>query len=192
MVINKKLNCIWHGCDYNPDQWLDHPEILEKDIELMKKANCNVMSVGIFAWSSLEPREGEFNFIWLDKVIDSLYKNGIYTLLATPSGARPSWMAKKYPEVLRTDYTGIRYSFGRRHNHCPSSPVYREKVRIINTELAKRYAHHPGVIMWHISNEYNADGCFCENCRSQFREWLKEKYTTIENLNKKWVKTLNQ
>lgn len=186
MIINEKLKKIWHGGDYNPDQWLDSPEILQKDIELMKKADCNVMSIGIFSWSALEPEEGKFNFQWLDSVIDNLYKNGIYTVLATPSGSRPSWMAKKYPEVLRTDYHGIRYSFGERHNHCPSSPVYREKVRIINTELAKRYAHHPGVVMWHVSNEYSADGCFCEKCRSKFRGWLKNKYGTIENLNKKW------
>ena len=116
MVLSEKLLKIWHGCDYNPDQWLHDPQILKDDIKYMKETKCNVMSVGIFSWSVLEPQEGVFNFEWLDNVIDSLYENGIYTILATPSGARPAWMAQKYPEVLRMVYTGIRREFGERHN----------------------------------------------------------------------------
>ena len=92
-----------HGGDYNPDQWLDYPEILEEDMRLMKLANVNTMSVGIFAWSALEPTEGNYNFEWLDKIIDDVYKQGGRIILATPSGARPAWMSKKYPEVLRTN-----------------------------------------------------------------------------------------
>ncbi len=91
-----------HGGDYNPDQWLNYPEILEQDMVLMQKANCNEMSVGIFAWAALEPEEGKFNFEWLDKIMDDIYKNGGRVILATPSGSRPAWMAEKYPEVLRT------------------------------------------------------------------------------------------
>jgi beta-galactosidase len=152
MYINEKLKVFWHGGDYNPDQWLDHPEVLKKDIELMKKSGCNAMSVGIFAWSRLEPNEGEFNFAWLDKIIDDLYANGIYTVLATPSGAMPVWMAQKYPETKRVHEDGIRDRFGNRHNNCYSSPIYREKVRIINTKLAQRYAKHPGVVLWHMAS----------------------------------------
>lgn len=186
MYINDRLKALWHGCDYNPDQWLDYPEVLKKDIELMKKAGCNVMSVGIFAWSRLEPCEGVFEFDWLDQIIDSLYENGIYTILATPSGAMPVWMAEKYPEVKRMKEDGIRNRFGNRHNNCYSSPVYREKVRIINTKLAERYSKHPGIVMWHISNEYDVDDCHCPLCCENFRRWLEDKYKTIENLNKKW------
>ncbi len=174
-----------HGGDYNPDQWLRYPEILEKDVELMKKAGCNAMSVGIFAWAALEPEEGKYEFGWLDQVIDRLYQNGIYTVLATPSGARPGWMAAKYPEVLRVNADGRRIPFSARHNHCPTSPVYREKVRLINTALARRYAGHPGVILWHISNEYGG-ACYCPLCREAFREWLKKKYGTLDELNHAW------
>lgn len=186
MFINEKLIGIWHGGDYNPDQWLDYPEVLSRDIELMKKAGCNVMSIGIFAWTKLEPQEGIFDFEWLDKIIDSLYENGIYTILATPSGAMPVWMAEKYPEIKRVSEDGIRNRFGNRHNNCYSSPVYREKVRIINTKLAERYSHHPGVLMWHISNEYNVEDCHCKLCRANFQGWLENKYKTIDELNKKW------
>ena len=186
MYINEKLKVFWHGGDYNPDQWLDYPEVLEKDIEFMKKSGCNAMSVGIFAWSKLEPEEGVFDFEWLDKIIDNLYANGVYTVLATPSGAMPAWMAEKYPEIRRVSEDGIRARYGVRHNNCFSSPVYREKVRIMNTKLAERYSNHPGILLWHISNEYNVEDCHCELCKANFRKYLKNKYGTIDNLNNKW------
>ena len=174
-----------HGGDYNPDQWLDYPEILEEDMRLMKLANVNTMSVGIFAWSALEPTEGNYNFEWLDKIIDDVYKQGGRIILATPSGARPAWMSKKYPEVLRTNERREKMHHGGRHNHCFSSPVYREKTQAINRELAKRYGNHPALIMWHISNEFSGD-CHCDLCQENFRTWLKNKYKTIENVNKAW------
>ena len=94
-----------HGGDYNPEQWLDRPDILQKDIEYFKKAHINTVSVGIFSWAVLEPEEGKYNFDWLEEIINNLYKEGIHTILATPSGARPKWMADKYEEVLRMDRT---------------------------------------------------------------------------------------
>ena len=177
-----------HGGDYNPEQWLKRPDILEKDIEMLSESGCNVVSLGIFSWATLEPEEGVFNFRWLQEIIDKLYKRGIYTILATPSGARPKWMADKYPEVLRVDETRHRNLFGFRHNHCYTSPVYREKVHIINKKLAEEVATHPGVILWHISNEYGGE-CHCPLCQDAFRKWLKEKYQTIENLNDQWCTT---
>ena len=110
-----------HGGDYNPEQWLDRPDILKKDIEYFKKAHINTVSVGIFSWAVLEPEEGKYNLGWLEEIIDNLYKEGISTILATPSGARPKWMADKYPEVLRMDPDRTRRFFGGRHNHCYTS-----------------------------------------------------------------------
>ena len=177
-----------HGGDYNPEQWLKRPDILEKDIDMLEESGCNVVSLGIFSWSTLEPEEGVFHFEWLQEIIDKLYKRGISTILATPSGARPKWMADKYPEVLRVDETRRRALFGFRHNHCYTSPVYREKVHIINKKLAQEVATHPGVILWHISNEYGGE-CHCPLCQKAFRNWLKEKYGTIDNLNKTYGTT---
>ena len=186
--MKKIFDGFLHGADYNPEQWLDYPEIFEKDIELMKKAKCNVMSIGIFSWAKLEPEEGVFDFGWLDNVINRLYENGIYTILATPSGARPAWLSEKYPEVLRVESNRVRNLHGFRHNHCYTSPVYREKTRILNSKLAERYANNPAVILWHISNEFGGE-CHCELCQEEFRNWLKKKYKTLDNLNKQWWTT---
>lgn len=183
--ISEKFKHIVFGGDYNPEQWLDTPEILDEDVRLFKLANCNEMTVGIFSWSALEPEEGKFNFEWLDKVIDDIYNAGGRIILATPSGARPQWLAKKYPEVLRVSNNGVRIHFSDRHNHCYTSPAYREKVSIIDKKLAERYGKHPAVIAWHISNEFGGE-CFCPLCQAEFRKWLKRKYGTLENLNKQW------
>lgn len=174
-----------HGGDYNPDQWLDYPDILKDDLRLMKLANVNTMTVGIFAWSALEPTEGNYNFEWLDKIIDDVYNQGGRVILATPSGARPAWLSEKYPEVLRTNDRREKMLHGGRHNHCFSSPIYREKTQKMNYKLAERYGNHPALIMWHVSNEYSGD-CHCELCQENFRDWLKNKYKNIENVNKAW------
>ncbi|MEK4432071.1 beta-galactosidase [Paenibacillus sp. FSL M7-0802] len=186
--ISERVPRMLHGADYNPEQWQHYPEVLAEDIRLMKLAKCNVMSVGIFSWVSLEPEEGVFTFEWMDRILDSFAENGIYAFLATPSGARPAWMSQKYPEVLRVEANRVRNLHGFRHNHCSTSPVYREKVRIMNTKLAERYANHPAVIGWHISNEFGGD-CHCDYCQEAFRAWVEDKYGTLDKLNHAWWTT---
>ena len=174
-----------HGGDYNPEQWLDRPDILAQDIELMKKAHVNTVTLGVFSWSTLEPQEGVFELDWLADIIHNLYANGIYTILATPSAARPAWMAHKYPEVRRVRADRVRELYNRRQNYCYTSPVYREKVRIIDQKLAQRFGNDPAVLLWHISNEMSGD-CHCELCQAAFRRWLKARYNSLEVLNKAW------
>lgn len=181
-----QVGAFLHGGDYNPDQWLDRPDILEKDIELMKEAGINCVTLGVFAWATYEPNEGEFHFEWLEKIMDNLYANGIYTILATPSGARPAWLDEKYPSAMRVDDMGVRAHHGGRHNHCMTSPEFREKVRILDTKLAEKFSNHPGLLMWHISNEFGGY-CYCDSCKKTFRNWLKNRYEdNIENLNHAW------
>lgn len=174
-----------HGADYNPDQWLHVDGIIEEDIRLMKLAGFNAVSLGIFAWSALEPEEGRYELDWMAKVIDALYAEGIYTILATPSGARPAWLARKYPEVLRVNKDGVRRKFGERHNHCYTAPSYRKKTAEINRVLSERFGKHPGVILWHISNEFGGE-CYCPLCVDAFRNWLKNKYGSLDALNHAW------
>ena len=184
--VSDKCRHILHGGDYNPDQWIETPGIWDEDMRLMKLSGCNAMSVGIFAWSALEPEEGRYGFGWLDTIMDKLAQNGVYAILATPSGARPAWMSQKYPEVLRVSPARTRNLHGQRHNHCYTSPVYRQKTEAINRMLASRYKDHPALIAWHISNEYGGE-CHCELCREAFRNWLKKKYdNSLDNLNRAW------
>ena len=185
--MEKEVNFgkLLHGGDYNPEQWLDYPEILEQDLAYFKKARINEISLGMFSWAFLEPEEGVFRLEWLKEVIDRLYENEIVVMLSTPTAARPRWMAEKYPEVLRVNAARERNLYGERHNHCYTSPVYREKTRIINTKLAEMFKDHPGVIAWHISNEYGGE-CHCPLCQEAFRGWVKKKYGTLERLNRAW------
>jgi beta-galactosidase len=183
--IIERFPHILHGGDWNPDQWLDEPAVIDEDFRLMKEAGCNTFSVGIFAWSHLEPAEGQYSFEWLDKILDGLASYGFYAFLATPSGGKPRWLSEKYAEVRRINADGRREPHGTRHNHCFTSPVYRKKVRAINDRLARRYGKHKALAGWHISNEYNG-ACYCDLCLRAFRTWLKGRYGTLATLNKKW------
>ena len=188
-ILFPQVEGLLHGGDYNPEQWLDRPDILEKDIELMKEAGINTVTMGVFSWSIHEPTEGNISFDWLASIMDKLYDNGIYTVLATPTGARPAWLDEKYPSAMRCDAKGLRNHHGVRHNHCMQSPEFREKVRIMDTALAQKFSNHPGLLMWHISNELGGY-CYCDTCRKKFQEWLADRYDhDINTLNKAWWTT---
>jgi beta-galactosidase len=176
---------ILHGADYNPDQWLGQEQVLREDIHLMKAAGVTSASVGIFAWTALEPEAGVYEFGWLDETMDRFAEAGLRVFLATPSGSKPMWLAERHPEVRRTGRDGKRENPGGRHNHCPTSPVYRDAVRRINRELALRYAGHPALALWHVGNEL-AGECHCTLCRTAFHDWLRRRYGSLENLNQAW------
>jgi beta-galactosidase len=174
-----------HGGDYNPDQWLKTPDIIDEDFRLMKLAHCNTFTVGVFAWTSYEREEGVFDFSWLDRMMDRMAAAGHRVILATPSGAKPAWLSQKYPEVRRVARNGQRDPHFGRHNHCMTSPIYRQKVAELNGRLAERYAAHPALAMWHVSNEYSGE-CLCELCLSRFHDWLRARYGNVDALNEAW------
>lgn len=185
-IFHPRVNTLLHGADYNPDQWLHVPEVIDEDFRLMKLAKCSIMNIGIFAWAALEPVEGEFHFEWLDGIMDRLAESGMYACLATPTGARPRWLATQYPETNRVRADRTLELPGTRHNHNYSSPVMREKTQIINTKLAERYAGHPALLIWHISNEYGGED-HSEYSQTAFRQWLKARYNNdLDGLNKAW------
>ncbi len=182
-MISTKLPKIFYGGDYNPEQWdkATHRE----DLRMFKLAGIDIATVNVFAWALNQPNETTYNFEWLDELIDSLHENGTYVCLATSTAAHPAWMAKRYPDILRTDADGRKRKFGGRHNSCPNSPTYRKYSEAIADKLAERYKDHPAVLVWHVSNEYGGD-CYCENCEKAFRVWLRERYGTLDNLNRAW------
>lgn len=178
-----KFKRILYGGDYNPNQW--GREIWSEDMRIFRDARINSATVNVFSWAKLQPSEDEYNFSELDDIIDMLSKEGYDIVLATSTGALPAWMFKKYPEVARTDYQGRHHKFGHRHNACPNSLVFQKYASALVDQLAARYASNPHVVCWHISNEYGGE-CYCENCEKAFRVWLKNKYKSIEALNKAW------
>lgn len=182
-MINEKLPKMWYGGDYNPEQW--DAATMEEDIRMFKLANIDVATVNVFSWALIQPSEDEYDFSKLDAIIERLTKDQIYICLATSTGAHPAWMAHRYPDVTRVDYEGRKRKFGGRHNSCPNSPTYRKYSAAIAEKLAERYASYEGLVVWHVSNEYGGY-CYCDNCAEAFRSWAKQRYGTLEALNKAW------
>ncbi|MEK4369405.1 beta-galactosidase [Paenibacillus sp. FSL R5-0473] len=182
-MISNKLPKMFYGGDYNPEQW-DHETHLE-DLRMFQLAGIDIATINVFSWALIQPDEVTYRFEELDQLINRLHENGVYICLATSTAAHPAWMAKKYPDVLRVDADGRKRKFGGRHNSCPNSPTYRKYAEKIADKLAERYKDHPAVLVWHISNEYGGE-CYCDNCEKAFRVYLKERYQTLEQVNKAW------
>ncbi|WP_426503315.1 beta-galactosidase [Dactylosporangium sp. McL0621] len=181
--LRRRLGGFAFGGDYNPEQW-DRP-VWKEDVELMRRAGVNLVTVGVFAWASLEPEPGRYTFGWLDEVMDLLHGGGISVDLATPTMAPPVWLSHGHPEVLPVMADGETFGFGNRLHYDPTSPRYREHAVGIAGKLAERYSHHPALAMWHISNEYGPTAygpCAAE----AFRTWLRRRYGDLEALNEAW------
>lgn len=182
-------NRLRYGGDYNPEQW--PREVWLEDIELMKQAGINLVSIGIFSWVILEPREGEYNFSLLDDIMGLLNEAGIDVDLATPTAAPPAWFWKKYPAAHPVTREGVRLASGSRGMVSPSSPEYRHAATAITEQLARRYAGHPALVMWHVHNEYGApvSDSYDDYSVAAFRLWLQERYVSLDKLNEAWGTT---
>lgn len=170
-----------YGGDYNPEQW--GKEVWEEDMRLMAQAHINIVTLNVFSWATLQPDEDTYDFTRLDEIMELVRANGMKVCLATSTGAHPAWMAKRHPDILRTEKNGMKRKFGGRHNSCPNSPTYRKYAPKLAAKLAERYRDYDNIVAWHVSNEYGGE-CYCENCEKAFRVWLKKKYGTIEEVNK--------
>lgn len=177
------------GGDYNPEQW---PEsVWTEDVALMRHAGVNLVSIGIFAWALLEPAPGEYEFGWLDRIMDLLHAGGIAVDLANASATPPPWFSHRHPESLLVDANGVQRSHGGRQGFCPSSTAYRERTAALTTAITDRYAQHPALAMWHVHNEYGNHNwsCYCDVSAAAFRVWLQRRYGTLDELNDAWGTT---
>lgn len=174
---------IFYGGDYNPDQWDE--DTIEEDMRMFRQAGINLVTLPVFSWAKLEPDEGQYEFGWLDQLMDKFAENGISVCLATPTTAQPAWLSARYPEVLPVDIAGRKRTHGMRVFFCYNSLKYRERAAAIAEQMAMRYKDHPALAIWHVSNEYGTY-CYCPNCQAKFRKWLKERYGSIIKLNECW------
>ena len=185
-LLGNRLPHIAYGGDYYPDQWPE--EVWAEDVRLMREAGVNLVTLAIFSWSRLQPRDDAWDFDWLDRVLDLLNEGGIRADLATATASPPPWLSHAHPEMLPVMADGVRLWPGARQHYCPSSPVYRAAAARLVEAIATRYANHPALAMWHVGNEYGCHvaACFCDVSAEAFRMWLRRRYATIEELNRAW------
>ena len=174
---------IFFGGDYNPEQWPE--KVWAEDVELMRAARVNLVTVGVFAWSALQPAPDEFAFGRLDRILDLLGGAGIGVCLATPTASPPPWFTRLHPDAMPVTAAGVRLSHGSRDTYCVNAPAYRAASLRIARKLAARYASHEAVRMWHVHNEYGTT-CFCDHCAAAFRGWLADRYGDLGALNEAW------
>lgn len=174
------------GGDWNPEQWPE--DTWEHDLDMLEDAHINEVTINVFSWALLQPAEDRYDFSMLDKIVALLVKHDFNIVMATGTAALPGWMMRLHPETIRTEQNGTRHVFGGRHNFCPTSPCFRKASRALAAHVAERYAGTPGLVAWHVCNEYGGGGglCYCDHCAEAFRTWLKNKYGTVEALNKAW------
>jgi beta-galactosidase len=174
------------GGDYNPEQWPEH--VWAEDARLMGEAGVTFATVGVFAWSQLEPAPGIYRTEWLDRVLDLLHHNDIAVDLATATASPPPWLAQRPDELLPVTVDGRPLWPGGRQHYCPSSTVYREHAVRLVEHLATRYHDHPALAMWHVGNEYGCHNlpCYCDRCAAGFRDWLRRRYADVDALNDAW------
>jgi beta-galactosidase len=177
---------LFYGGDYNPEQW--GREVWLEDMRLMREAGVNLVTLAVFSWATLEVAEGVYEFGWLDEIIGLLHENGIAVDLATATASPPAWLTIAHPEVLPVNYHGTRLSHGGRQGYCISSPIYKAKSGQLAAKLAERYGKHPAIKMWHVNNEYGCHNpiCYCDVSALAWREWLKKRYSNLEELNLAW------
>ncbi|MCB0025632.1 MAG: beta-galactosidase [Caldilinea sp.] len=177
---------IWYGGDYNPEQWPE--EVWHEDVRLMQQAGVNLVSIGIFAWSYLEPQPGQYDFAWLDRLMDLLYDHGVHVSLGTATASPPPWLAHRHPNSLPVTADGVTLWPGGRQAYCLHSQAYMKAASALVTRLAECYKDHPALAIWHINNEYgcHVSECFCDVSAAAFRKWLFERYGTLDELNRAW------
>ena len=175
-----------YGADYNPEQW--PREVWDDDMRLMRGAGVNIVSLGIFSWATLQPTEDTWDFAWLDEAMDLLHDHGIAVDLATATASPPPWLSARHPEILPVNRAGETIWPGARQHWRPTSRVFRRHSLALVEQMATRYAGHPALAAWHVSNELGCHNAYdySDDAANAFRAWLRATYGTLDRLNHAW------
>lgn len=189
ILLTFSLNAqqLYVGVNYHPHD-NKNIEKIKSDIELMKAAGFSVVRLGHLAWDSYEPSEGQFDFVWFDTVMDMMNAAGIKVILDIAIRPAPLWLHNKHPSVSITDKSGDVLYPNHRYMEDVGDPIYQKYALRFTDVITKRYAKHPALLAFGIDNE-SGDGqiSYSDTARKRFVEWLKRKYSTVENLNKAWA-----
>lgn len=169
------------GVDYYPEHWDE--SLWAEDTDLMAETGVEAVRLAEFAWSRLEPKEGEFDFAWLDRIVRMLAEHSISIVLCTPTNCPPLWFYEKYPDAVQVGADGNRIPIGIRGHRCFRNPHLRKHAEIIIDKMVSRYKDDPHIIAWQIDNELEANFCRCPVCSNGFRQYVQEKYGTLEAVN---------
>ena len=172
------------GAAYYPEHWPE--DRWPDDIHLMREAGLTVTRMAEFAWSTLEPSEGDFRFDWLERAISALADAGIVSVLGTPTAAPPAWLVQQHPDLLAVDESGRRVQFGNRCHYCVNSPEFHAATSRIVRAMAEGFGSNQQVIGWQLDNEYHRV-CYCDRCRHLFHRYLAEKFGSLDALNQHWT-----
>lgn len=203
IVIVGLLMCYQHMCGAGPVSASGpqppyvsvayYPEVagdeIDRDIRQMKAIGVNMVRMGEFAWSRMEPDKGTYDFKWLHQAVDKFEAAGIAVVLCTPTATPPVWLSEKHPDILRVNAAGQTLEHGARRHYCPNSPTYQKYAVGIAERLGDEFAKSPAVIGWQVDNEF-WDDCFCPRCEGAFQAWLKKRFGTIQALNQAWLTVL--
>ncbi|MHB8621531.1 MAG: beta-galactosidase, partial [Chloroflexota bacterium] len=177
-----RLGVAWYPEQHPPERWAD-------DTRRMARAGLELVRLGEFAWAVLEPSREQFRWAWLDRAIDSAAEAGLRVVLGTPTAVPPVWLLREEPEILSVGPDGQRRAYGSRRFNCPTAPAYRDASRRIVEAMARRYGSHPAIVAWQLDNEpgnHDSARCWCDHCEKAFHAWLRERYGTIDALNRAW------
>ncbi len=174
------------GANYHPHDF--GPEIWARDIQLMQQAGFRVVRLGHLAWDSYEPKDGQFNFIWFDQVMDQLQAAGIKVILDIAVRPAPLWLHHQHPSINVADVNGNVQYPNHRYMEDVGDPFYQKYALRFADALVKQYARHPALMAFGVDNE-PGDGpiSYSPTVRARYIAWLQAKYETVENLNKAWA-----
>ena len=175
------------GVDYYPEQW--GMDLADEDLDNIVELGANLIRIGDFAWDRFEPEEGKYDFSFFDEVIEKAKKRDLRILMCVPGATIPSWLYHKHPEIMNEDGQGYRQPFGARRGHCFNNDIYIERVTKLAEKMAEHYKDEKAIVAWQVENEIGHEGsdmCYCKTCHRKFIDYLRNKYSGIEELNERW------